>query len=112
MFVAQPTMNNVLLEEIGGAPLPVRPIPYVPSAEYSQAEKWEGRQVAGRGAAAEGARPTQLLEVGQGEVRRGLAEGWRGAFKGVAAMGCCAIVGLVLVAGRWRGRGGHEGEWL
>jgi hypothetical protein len=117
VFVAQPTMNNVLLEEIGGQPLPVRAIPYLASTE--EQEEGEDKdsfyqhrgESGGDGEEEVVTEGTQRLLELESEARgwqAGGGDSWRGAWKAVAAGGVVCIFGIVHFAGLRRRRGVEE----
>ena len=84
-------MNNVLLEEIGGRPLQVRPIPVMS---------------VGDGAAARKGGPVELEQVSPStrsqrrDTRAASDPWWRTALRGVAVCGGMVIIAVVLLVGR------------
>jgi hypothetical protein len=88
-------MNNVLLEEIGGRPLRVRPIPVMnrgESAVEQQSGPVELEQVNRAGASAGN---TQ-----RGDRRDAKDGWWRSALRAVAVSGGLVIIAVVLIVDR------------
>ena len=88
-------MNNVLLEEIGGRPLRVRPIPVM--SQGGRGSRMSGPVELEQVSAGDSSASSQRLDSRARPTKDSV---WRTALRGVAVCGGMVIMALVLVVGR------------